>query len=86
MPILFYFATQDRCTPSGVACYQSLATKYQCLPSCMGIYADINKEPMEEDQRDSIMKMQEEYLDYKNSFGELIPYKFVYKTGGVFGE
>ena len=52
----------------------------------MGIYADINKEPMEEDQRDSIMKMQEEYLDYKNSFGELIPYKFVYKTGGVFGE
>lgn len=41
---------------------------------------------MEEDQRDSIMKMQEEYLDYKNSFGELIPNHFVYNKLRRFGE
>ena len=86
MSFLFNVAPQDRCTPSGVACYQSLATEYQCLPSCTGIYADIKEELMEEDQRESIRKMQEEYLDYKNLFGELRPYKFVNKFGSVFGE
>ena len=86
MCILFYISAQDRCTPSGVSCYQSLVTEYQCLPSCTGIYADIKEEPMEEGQRESIMNMQEHYMAYKNSFGRLSPYRFVYKVAGKYGE
>ena len=77
---------QGQCTPSGVACYQSLVTEYQCLPSCTGIYADINEEPMKEDQKESIQKMQEEYIAYKNSFGGLIPFQFFDEIGGRNGE
>ena len=77
---------QEQCTPSGVACYQSLVTEYQCLPSCTGIYADINEELMKEDQRESIQKMQEEYIAFKNSFGGLIPFKIIYELGGRNGE
>ena len=41
---------------------------------------------MAEDQRESIMKMQKEYLEYKNSFGGLIPNRFLYKLLGTYGE
>ena len=49
-----------------------------CLPTCSGLYADVNEGSIDIDDGKYTELMQKEYLDYKASFGELIP--FLYDT------
>ena len=32
----------------GINCYKNLAVEYRCLPSCIGLYADISSNILEE--------------------------------------
>ena len=63
------------CSPAGTECYHNLATNYSCLPSCIGLYADITGGGIENDIfREHREVMQKEYQHHKDSYGPYIPF------------
>ena len=69
-----YYFCQEFCNPAGMECYNNMTVAYSCLPTCTGLYADINEGSIDIHGGKFTELMKKEYLNYKASFGELIPF------------
>ena len=59
-------------------CYNNLPMNYSCLPTCTGLYADVNPRSGSQYKPTYMDLMEKEYNEYKATYGEYIP--FIYKS------